>query len=176
MICPLHGPALSNNLDNYISKYSTWSSYAPENDGIVIAYTSIYGNTRRAALALKDKLHEKGCSTVILIDLARTEWSQAVAVAFQYNKLVLATTTYNSDIFPYMRQFIDHLSERNFQNRAVGFIEHGSWAPTAIKIMRGLLEGAKSISFINSSCSIRSALNNENLSQLDDMATELCSK
>ena len=173
-ICPLHGPVLSDNLEYYISKYNAWSSYTPEEDGIVIAYTSIYGNTKKAVMTLADKLKSKGCPTVVVIDLARTEWSSAVATAFKYSKLVLATTTYNSDIFPYMRQFIDHLTERNFKNRTVGFIENGSWAPMAKKVMMGLFEGSKNITYLNNSCTIRSALNKDSTSQLDAMADELC--
>lgn len=173
-ICPLHGPILSDNLEHYISKYNAWSSYTAEEDGIVIAYTSIYGNTKKAVMTLADKLKEKGCPAVVVIDLARTEWSSAVATAFKYSKLVLATTTYNSDIFPYMRQFIDHLTERNFKNRTVGFIENGSWAPMAKKVMMGLLEGSKNITYLNNSCTIRSALNKDSIAQLDAMADELC--
>ncbi len=173
-ICPLHGPVLSGDLDHYIAQYFIWSSYQPEDDGIVIAYTSIYGNTKRAAMTLADKLKAKGCPAVITLDLARTEWSYAVATAFRYSKLVLATTTYNSDIFPYMRQFIDHLAERGFKNRTVGFIENGSWAPTAARIMRGLLDTCKNITYLDTTCSIRSALNKDSTKQLDVMADELC--
>ena len=173
-ICPLHGPVLSGDLDHYIAQYYIWSTYTPEDDGIVIAYTSIYGNTKKAVMALADKLKAKSAPAVITLDLARTEWSKAVATAFRYSKIVFATTTYNSDIFPYMRQFIDHLADRNFQNRSVGFIENGSWAPTANKIMRGLLESCKNLTYLNNSCSIRSALNKDSTSQLDAMADELC--
>ena len=173
-ICPLHGPVLSGDLDNYIAKYFIWSSYTPEDDGIVIAYTSIYGNTRKAVMTLADKLKARGCPTVVTLDLARSDWAEAVATAFRYGKLVLATTTYNSDIFPYMRQFIDHLTERNFKNRTIGFIENGSWAPTANKIMKGMLESAKNITYLNTNCSIRSALNKDSTAQLDAMADELC--
>ena len=173
-ICPLHGPVLSGDLDNYIAKYFIWSSYTPEDDGIVIAYTSIYGNTRKAVMTLADKLKARGCPTVVTLDLARSDWAEAVATAFRYGKLVLATTNYNSDIFPYMRQFIDHLTERNFKNRTIGFIENGSWAPTANKIMKGMLESAKNITYLNTNCSIRSALNKDSTAQLDAMADELC--
>lgn len=173
-ICPLHGPVLSGDLDHYIAQYYIWSTYTPEDDGIVIAYTSIYGNTKKAVMTLADKLKAKGCPAVITLDLARTEWSEAVATAFRYSKIVFATTTYNSDIFPYMRQFIDHLADRNFQKRTVGFIENGSWAPTANKIMRGLLESCKNLTYLNTSCSIRSALNKDSTSQLETMADELC--
>ena len=173
-ICPLHGPVLSNNIDHYISKYKIWSSYSHEDDGIVIAYTSIYGNTKKAVMELYEKLKSKGCQRVVLVDLARTDWSEAVATAFRYNKIVLATTTYNSEIFPAMRQFIDHLIERGFKNKIVGFIENGSWAPTATKIMKSMLEDSKNLTYINSTCSIRSAMNKENYDQLEAMANELC--
>lgn len=173
-ICPLHGPVLNENLEHYIAKYNLWSTYTPEDDGIVIAYTSIYGNTKKAVMTLAEKLKAKGCPSVIVLDLARTEWSEAVATAFKYSKLVLATTTYNSDVFPYMRQFIDHLTERNFQNRTVGFIENGSWAPMATKTMKILLDGCKNMTYLNTSCSIRSALNKDSSAQLDAMSDELC--
>ena len=173
-ICPLHGPVLSENLSHYINLYNIWSSYMPEDDGILIAYTSIYGNTKKAVMSLADKLKAKGCPSVLTMDLARTEWSEAVATAFKFSKIVLATTTYNSDIFPYMRQFIDHLTERNFQNRTIGFIENGSWAPTATKIMKNLFSGSKNITYLNATCSIRSALNKDSSAQLDAMADELC--
>ena len=173
-ICPLHGPILSGNLDNYISKYFIWSAYLPEDDGIVIAYTSIYGNTKKAAMSLAEKLKAKGCPVTITIDLARTDWAEAVAMAFKYSKLVLATTTYNSDIFPVMRQFIDHLTERGFKNRTVAFIENGSWAPTAIKVMKSMLEGAKNITYTETVCSIRSSMNKDSSNQLEAMAEELC--
>ena len=172
-ICPLHGPILDENIDLCIEKYNTWSSYTPEDDGIVIAYTSIYGNTKKAVMRLADRLKAKGCQTVITLDLARTEWSEAVAAAFRYSKLLLATTTYSSDIFPYMRHFIYHLVERNFQNRTVGFIENGSWAPTANKIMKSLLDECKNITYLDTTCTIRSALNNDSTAQLDKMAEEL---
>lgn len=173
-ICPLHGPVLTGDLDHYIAQYFIWSSYLPEDDGIVIAYTSIYGNTKKAVMTLADKLKAKGCPAVITLDLARTEWSEAVAQAFRYSKLVLATTTYNSDIFPYMRQFIDHLAERGFKNRTVGFIENGSWAPMATKIMRAMIESCKNITYLNTTCTVRSALNKESTEQLNAMASELC--
>ena len=173
-ICPLHGPVLTGDLDHYISQYYIWSSYLPEDEGVVIAYTSIYGNTKKAVMALADKLRAKGAPKVVTIDLAREDWAESVEDAFRYSKLVLATTTYNSDIFPYMRQFIDHLTERGYKGRTVGFIENGSWAPTAAKIMRGLLEGSKDITFLETTCSIRSAMSSENASQLDAMADELC--
>lgn len=172
-ICPLHGPVLDNNLNYYIEKYLTWSAYLPEDDGIVIAYTSIYGNTKKAVMMLADKLKARGCEKVITLDLARTDWAEAVATVFRYSKLVLATTTYNSDIFPAMRQFIDHLIERNFQNRTVALIENGSWAPTANKKMRALLEACKNMTYLNTSCTVRSALNNDSIAQLQSMADEL---
>ena len=174
IICPLHGPVLSENLGEYISKYLTWSSYTPEAEGVLIAYTSIYGNTKKAVMALAEKLKSKGCPAVQVVDLARTDWAEAVAMAFRYDKIVLATTTYNSDIFPAMRQYIDHLTERGFKNRTVGFIENGSWAPNAIKIMKSILDGAKNINYLDASCTIRSALNSDSTNQLDAMADELC--
>lgn len=173
-ICPLHGPILTGDLSHYIKKYDLWSSYTPEDDGIVIAYTSIYGNTKKAVMTLSDKLKSRGCPTVVTLDLARTDWSEAVATAFRYSKLVLATTTYNADIFPFMRQFIDHLTERGFRSRTVGFIENGSWAPMAAKIMRALLESSKDITYLNTTCTLRSALNRTSTEQLDAMANELC--
>jgi flavorubredoxin len=173
-ICPLHGPVLEENIDYYISKYLTWSAYLPENDGIVIAYTSIYGNTKKAVQILADKLRAKGCPEVLCMDLSRTDWSEAVATAFRFSKLVLATTTYNSNIFPAMKQFIDYLTERGYKNRTIGFIENGSWAPTALKLMKSMLEGSKNLTFIETSCSIRSAMNKENENQLEEMANQLC--
>ncbi len=175
-ICPLHGPILDENIDHYIDKYNTWSSYEPEEDGIVIAYTSIYGNTKKAVMTLANKLNTMGCERVVTLDLARTEWSHAVATAFRYSKLVLATTTYNSDIFPYMRHFLEHLTERNFKNRTVGFIENGSWAPTAHKIMKSKLDECKNITYLNTACTIRSSLNGDSTTQLEKMAEELCEK
>ena len=175
-ICPLHGPVLSENLDYYIGLYNTWSSYTPENDGIVIAYTSVYGNTKKAVLSLAQKLKSLGCPSVVVHDLSRCDISEAVADAFRYSKLVLATTTYNADIFPHMRSFIDHLTERNFQNRTVALIENGSWAPMAAKIMRGLLENSKNITFADTAVRILSALNDESSEQINRLADELCSE
>ena len=172
-ICPLHGYVLDKNIDYYLNKYSLWSTYTPEDDGVVIAYTSIYGNTKKAVMTLANNLKLRSFSKVITMDLARVEWSWAVATTFQCSKLVLATTTYNSDIFPYMRQFLEHLIERNFQKRTVGFIENGSWVPAANKIMRNLLENCKNINYLNNSCTIRSALNNESTTALKNMADEL---
>ncbi len=173
-ICPLHGPVLRENLGYYLDLYNTWSSYQPEEEGIVIAYTSVYGNTAKAVRLLAEKLTLGGCPKVVLHDLARTDMSAAVADAFRYSKLVLATTTYNADIFPFIREFIDHLTERNFQNRTVAFIENGSWAPMATKVMRTMLEKSKNLTYTESTVKIVSALNAESSAQLDAMATELC--
>ncbi len=174
MICPLHGPVLKENLGYYINLYNTWSSYQPEEEGIVVAYTSVYGNTKKAVLRLADKLKENGCPKVVVYDLARCDMAQAVADAFRYSKLVLATTTYNAEIFPFMREFIEQLAERNFSNRTVGLIENGSWAPLAAKIMRGLLEYCKNITFADTTVKILSALNEESAEQLNRLADELC--
>ena len=173
-ICPLHGPVLNENLGYYLNLYNTWSSYQPEEDGIVIAYTSIYGNTKKAVIALAEKLKANGCPNVVIHDLARTDMALAVADAFKYSKLVLATTTYNADIFPFMREFIDHLTERSFQNRTVALIENGSWAPLAAKIMREMLSGSKNITFTDTTVKILSALNEESSSQLNSLVDELC--
>ena len=173
-ICPLHGPVLSENLGYYIGLYDTWSSYQPEDEGVVIAYTSIYGNTKKAVLALAEKLKARGCPKVVVNDLARCDMAEAVEDAFRYSKLVLATTTYNADIFPFMREFIDHLTERNFSSRTVAFIENGSWAPMATKVMRGMMEKCKNITYTDSTVKIISALNEESSKQLDEMADELC--
>ncbi len=173
-ICPLHGPVLSENLSYYIGLYDTWSSYRPETEGIVIAYTSVYGNTRRAALLLADKLRAKGCPKVAVNDLARCDMAEAVEDAFRYSKLVLATTTYNADIFPFMRAFIDHLTERGYKNRTVGLIENGSWAPMAAKVMKEMMGACKDITWIEPSVRIASALNEESLAELDALADALC--
>ena len=173
-ICPLHGPVLSENLGYYLDLYNTWSSYQPEEDGIVIAYTSVYGNTKKAVLALADKLRAKGAPKVIVHDLARCDMAEAVADAFRFNKLVLATTTYNAGIFPFMRDYIDHLTERGFKNRTVALIENGSWAPLAAKVMRGMLEEAKNITFAENTVKLLSALNTESSEQLEALAEELC--
>ncbi len=172
VICPLHGPILTENLGYYIGLYNTWSTYTPEEDGIVIAYTSIYGNTETAALKLAEVLKEKG-KTVITYDLARCDTAQAVADAFRFSKLVLAAPTYNGDIFPYMRTFIDHLTGRNFSNRTVAFIENGSWAPTAGRIMKGMLEKSKDLTFAEPVVTIRSALGEESTAQLLQLADAL---
>ena len=173
-ICPLHGPALSGNLAYYLGLYNTWSSYQPEEEGIVVAYTSIYGNTKKAVMRLADKLKADGCPNVTVYDLARCDMSQAVSDAFRYSKLVLATTTYNADVFPFMREFIEHLTERNFANRTVALVENGSWAPMAAKVMRGMLEGCKGITFAENSVKILSAMNDESKKQIDALADELC--
>ena len=173
-ICPLHGPVLTENLGYYLGLYNTWSSYEPEEDGIVIAYTSVYGNTKRAVLQLAEKLRANGCPKVVVNDLARCDMAEAVEDAFRYSKLVLATTTYNADVFPFMKEFIHHLTERNFQKRTVAFIENGSWAPLAAKVMRGMLEGAKDLTFADTTVKILSALSDESRTQLDALADELC--
>lgn len=171
-ICSLHGPVLTDNLTYYIDKYMTWASYSPEEDGILIAYTSIYGNTKKAAEYLYDRLKALGCKTSIY-DLARSDMYEAVADAFKFSKTVLATTTYNADIFPFMREFIGKLTERNFSGRTVGFIENGSWAPMATKIMKQKFENSKNITFAENSVTLNSALTDENKKQLDALAEEL---
>ena len=173
-ICPLHGPVLKDNLAHYIEKYNIWSSYAVESEGVMIAYTSVYGHTKAAACLLADKLKENGCPKVVVCDLARDEMTEAVEDAFRYGKLVLATTTYNADIFPFMKQFIDHLTERNYQNRTIGLIENGSWAPLAVKIMKGMFEKSKNITWLESNVTIKSALNDASRTQIEAMAKELC--
>lgn len=172
-ICPLHGPVLADNLGYYLGLYNTWSSYGVESDGITIAYTSVYGNTKQAAQYLANKMREKGCSKVALNDLARCDMAEAVEDAFRYGRLVLATTTYNGDIFPFMRTFIEALRERGYQNRRIGFVENGSWAPTAARIMRQLLEDGKNLEFADTVVSIKSALTDENKAQLDKLADEM---
>ena len=174
MICPLHGPVLKEDLGHYLNLYNLWSSYTPESEGIVIAYTSVYGHTKRAVELLAEKLTRKGCPKVLVYDLARCDMAQAVSSAFQYNKLVLATTTYNADLFPFMKQFIDHLTERNFQNRTVGLMENGSWAPLAAKIMKQKLENSKKINWLSTTVKIKSALNAQSQEELEAMAEELC--
>lgn len=174
IICPLHGPVLKENLDYYLNLYNIWSSYAVESEGILVAYTSVYGNTRKAANLLADKLRAKGCPKVVVADLAREDMAECVEDAFRYGKLVLATTTYNAGIFPFMHQFITHLKERNYQNRTVALIENGTWAPVAGKTMRSMLEGCKNITFTENSVCIRSALSEESSAQLEALAEELC--
>lgn len=174
IICPLHGPVLTENLGYYINLYDIWSSYEVESDGIVIAYTSIYGNTKAAVELLAQKVKEKGCPKVVIHDLARCDMAEAVEDAFRYGKLVLATTTYNADIFPFMREFIHHLTERNYQKRIVGLMENGSWAPLAAKVMRRMFEGSKNLTFTDTTVKILSALNDDSKAQIEAMANELC--
>ena len=171
-ICPLHGPVLTENLGYYIGLYNTWSTYTPEEDGIVIAYTSIYGNTETAALKLEELLKAQG-KTVVAYDLARCDTAQAVADAFRFSKLVLTSPTYNGDIFPYMRTFIDHLTSRNFSHRTVAFVENGSWAPTAARVMKGMLEKSKDLTFAEPVVTVRSALNEESMAALQQLADAL---
>ena len=170
MICPLHGPVLRGDLSLYLEKYTAWATYQPEEEGVLIAYTSVYGHTRAAAELLAKTLAEKNCKNVVLCDLARTPVSAAVGDAFRYSKLVLATTTYNAGIFPYMREFIDHLTERCFQNRTVGLIENGAWAPMAAKIMRAKLEGCKNLTFAEPVVTLRAALNADSRAALAALA------
>ena len=174
IICPLHGPVLTENLGYYLNLYQTWSSYAAETEGIVIAYTSVYGHTKKAVETLADKLLKDGCPKVVVHDLARCDIAEAVEDAFRYSKLVLATTTYNADIFPFMREFIHHLTERNFQNRVIGLMENGSWAPLAAKTMKQMLAGCKNLTFAENVVHIKSALNEESAGQLEALAAELC--
>ncbi|HAX83093.1 MAG TPA: flavodoxin [Ruminococcaceae bacterium] len=173
-ICPLHGPILTENLGYYIGLYNTWSSYSVESEGIVIAYTSVYGNTKKAVEILADKLRANGCPKVVVNDLARCDMAEAVEDAFRYGKLVLATTTYNADIFPFMRTFIESLTEREYKNRTVAFIENGSWAPLAAKIMKGMFDKSKNINFVEPVVHIRSALNEASSAELDELSKELC--
>ena len=174
IICPLHGPVLTENLGYYLNLYNTWSSYQPEEDGVVIAYTSVYGHTKEAVDLLADKLRAKGCPNVILHDLARADMAEAVEDAFRYSKLVLATITYNAGIFPFMRDFIEHLTDRNYQNRTVAFMENGSWAPTAAKGMKALLENSKKLTFAENTVRILSALSEDSRAQIEALAEELC--
>ncbi|MBQ3107724.1 MAG: flavin reductase [Firmicutes bacterium] len=174
VICPTHGPVLTENLGHYIKLYDTWSSYTVEKEGIMIAYTSVYGNTKKAVNLLAEKLRQKGCPDVYVCDLARTDMSKAVEQAFSYGKLVLATTTYNAEIFPFMREFIDHLTERDYQKRTIGLIENGSWAPLAAKIMKAEFAKSKDISWLKTTVRIKSAVKPETIEQLDAMAEELC--
>lgn len=173
-ICPLHGPVLKDNLGYYIGLYNTWSSYQPEEEGIMIAYTSVYGNTKKAVMQLADALKSKGCPKVVINDLARCDMAEAVEDAFRYSKLVLATTTYNADVFPFMREFIEHLTERNYSNRTVAMIENGSWAPLAAKVMREMLSKSKNITFTENNVKLLSALNDDSKAQLDALSDELC--
>nr|WP_294661609.1 flavodoxin domain-containing protein [uncultured Blautia sp.] len=174
IICPLHGPVLTENLGHYIEKYDIWSSYKVEDEGVVIAYTSVYGNTKKAVEILAEKLKEKGCPKVTVFDLARDDMAEAVEDAFRYGKLVLATITYNADIFPFMKTYIDHLTERSYQNRTIGLIENGSWAPNAAKVMQAKFEKSKNITWLDNTVKIMSSLSDENIEELDKMAEELC--
>ncbi len=173
-ICPLHGPVLKENLGYYLGLYNTWSSYGVESEGIMIAYTSVYGNTKKAVELLAEKLRSKGCPKVVVNDLAREDMAECVEDAFRYGKIVLATTTYNADIFPFMREFIEHLTERNFSNRTIGLIENGSWAPMAAKTMKKMLEGCKNLEFTDTTVKIMSALNETSSAQIEKLADELC--
>ncbi len=172
-ICPLHGPVLSENLEYYLDKYQIWSSYGVESEGVMIAYTSVYGNTKKAVELLAKKLEEKGCPKVVVADLAREDMAECVEDGFRYGKIVLATTTYNGEIFPFMKTFIDCLVERNYQNKTIGFIENGTWAPTANKIMRGMFEGCKNLEYLETSVTIKSALDETSLEAIEKMAEEL---
>lgn len=173
IICPLHGPVLSEDLGHYIEKYDIWSSYKPESEGVMIAYTSVYGHTKKAAERLADMLRAKGCPNVVVTDLAREDIAEAIEDAFRYGKLVLATTTYNSDIFPFMKHFIDGLTERGYRNRTIGLIENGSWAPVAAKVMRDKFASSKNITILETTVRIKSALNAESEAQLAQLADEL---
>lgn len=174
IICPLHGPVLKENLEYYVNLYQTWSSYSVESEGVMIAYTSVYGHTKVAAELLAEKLRAKGCPKVVVADLAREDKAECVEDAFRYGKLVLATTTYNAEMFPFMREFIDELISHNYQNRTIALMENGSWAPMAAKAMRTRLEGCKDITFTEHTVQIRSALNEESLAQIEALAEELC--
>ena len=174
IICPLHGPVLNENLGYYLDKYNTWSSYAVEDEGVVIAYTSIYGHTKEAVEELAEKLNQRGCPNVVVADLARCDMAEAVADAFRYSKLVLATTTYNATIFPHMQNFIDHLTARNYQGRTVGMIENGAWAPMAAKVMKKMLETSKNLTYTDTTVTVKCALNDVSRAQIDALADELC--
>ncbi len=174
IICPLHGPVLTENLGYYVSLYDTWSSYRPESEGVLIAYTSVYGHTKEAVELLAKELEALGCPKVVVTDLARDDMAEAVEDAFRYDRLVLATTTYNADIFPFMKEFIHHLTERNYQNRTVAFVENGTWAPTAAKVMAKMLEGSKNLTLAQNSVKIFSALSDESRGQIHKLAQELC--
>ena len=173
IICPLHGPVLDDNLGYYLDLYNTWSSYGTETEGVAVFYTSVYGHTKAAAELLAEKLQELGCPKVAVSDLARDDMAEAVEDAFRYGKIVLATTTYNADIFPFMKEFIHHLTERGYQNRLIGLIENGSWAPTAAKVMKGMLEGCKNTAFAQTEVKILSAMTEENKAQITELAKEL---
>ena len=173
VICPLHGPVLDSDLEYYLGLYQTWSSYGVESEGVAVFYTSVYGNTEKAVKLLEKKLTEKGCPKVAVTDLARDDMAEAVEDAFRYGKIVLATTTYNAEIFPFMKQFIDELTERGFRGRKIGLIENGSWAPMAAKVMKGMLEGCKDTIFAETTVRIMSAMNEENAAQIDALADEM---
>lgn len=174
IICPLHGPVLNENLGYYLDKYNTWSSYAVEDEGVVIAYTSVYGHTKEAVEELAEKLNQRGCPNVVVADLARCDMAEAVADAFRYSKLVLATTTYNATIFPHMQNFIGHLTARNYQGRTVGMIENGAWAPMAAKVMKKMLETSKNLTYTDTTVTVKCALNDASRAQIDALADELC--
>lgn len=172
-ICPLHGPVLTENLEHYIGQYNTWSSYGTESEGVMIAYTSVYGNTKKAVELLAEKLKEKGCPKVVVTDLAREDMAEAVEDAFRYGKIVLASTTYNGDVFPLMKTFIEHLTERNYQNKTIGLIENGSWASMAGKVMAGMFEKSKNITWLETSVKIMSSMDEQNKANIEKMAEEL---
>ena len=174
IIAPLHGPVLTENLGHYLEKYDIWSSYRPEDEGVLIAYASVYGHTKEAAELLAKKLEEKGCPKVVVADLAREDMAECVEDAFRYSKLVLASVTYNADVFPVMKEFINHLTERGYQNRTVAFIENGSWAPTAKRVMAGMLEKSKNLTYAETTVTVKSALNAASIAAVDKLADELC--
>lgn len=173
IICPLHGPVLTENLEHYIGQYNTWSSYGTESEGVMIAYTSVYGNTKKAVELLAEKLKEKGCPKVVVTDLAREDMAEAVEDAFRYGKIVLASTTYNGDVFPFMKTFIEHLTERNYQSKTIGLIENGSWASMAGKVMTGMFEKSKNITWLETSVKIMSSMDEQNKADIEKMAEEL---
>ena len=173
IICPLHGPVLTENLEHYIGQYNTWPSYGTESEGVMIAYTSVYGNTKKAVELLAEKLKEKGCPKVVVTDLAREDMAEAVEDAFRYGKIVLASTTYNGDVFPFMKTFIEHLTERNYQNKTIGLIENGSWASMAGKVMTGMFEKSKNITWLETSVKIMSSMDEQNKADIEKMAEEL---
>lgn len=173
VICPLHGPVLTENLEHYIGQYNTWSSYGTESEGVMIAYTSVYGNTKKAVELLAEKLKEKGCPKVVVTDLAREDMAEAVEDAFRYGKIVLASTTYNGDVYPFMKTFIEHLTERNYQNKTIGLIENGSWASMAGKVMTGMFEKSKNIKWLETSVKIMSSMDEQNKADIEKMAEEL---
>lgn len=173
-ICPLHGPVLSENLEYYLNLYNTWTTYGVESEGVMIAYTSVYGHTKEAVELLAKVLEKKGCKKVAVNDLARCDMAEAVEDAFRYGRIILATTTYNAEIFPFMKTFIDSLTERNFQNKKIGLVENGSWAPAAAKYMKGMLEKSKNLEFVDTTVTIKSALSDENIKQIEELAYEIC--